>query len=546
MNRIALLALLFAASTADARKKRGSDVVVAKVPSIEEVVREEGFEPTLSQSDIYRPGSVLVPNSRGGHDKVVADCVGVTPEVSVMSQSSIATSLSAGVSARLTAVRGEVAAGVEKRLSFVDPEQRTIPLAELRASEDCTAGLENAARFTDLSEAILVYDVLVAQIQNTVCTKADGRGSVMLLGEAEAAAYSECVQESDAQVPLGFKFVPLSKVFTSSVATSPTTTPALPVPTTGSGGTTGSAFGDVGGIAAQIQQAEELKARLEGELQSCLQAEADMVQQAAKRDWATLGQLRDLATTEAGRKAAETQVKKFVALYEGRAVTCRNDLGERSKTVTPAEVADARLFLSSPTPGAVGKAGIEWVDLGRFSISKTEVTVGQYRKCVEAGACTAPNDKSSDQYCNWGYSGREDHPVNCVDWDQASAFAKWVGGRLPTGDEWTYAATSGGKVWEYPWGDEEATCRRAIMDDGGVGCGQDRTWPVCSKPAGNSTHGVCDLAGNVWEWTQEAEASLRVYRGGGWGSPASSLRGRYRGRRIRSGRGERLGFRLAR
>ncbi len=228
MNRLALLPLLFAASTADARKDRGSNIVVARVPSIDEVVREEGFEPTLSQSDIYRPGSVLVPNSRGGHDKVVADCVGVEPEVSYMSQSSIATSLSAGVSARLTAVRGQVAAGVEKRLSFVDPEQRTIPLAQITATEACEAGLENASRFADLSQAILVYDVLVAQIQNTVCIKADASGSVMLLGEAEAAAYSECVQESDAQVPLGFKGVPLTQVLTlAAPARAPVQAPVI-------------------------------------------------------------------------------------------------------------------------------------------------------------------------------------------------------------------------------------------------------------------------------------------------------------------------------
>ena len=134
-----------------------------------------------------------------------------------------------------------------------------------------------------------------------------------------------------------------------------------------------------------------------------------------------------------------------------------------------------------------------------------------------------------------------------MDWNQASTFAKWAGGRLPTGEEWTYAATSGGKSWDYPWGDETATCSRAVMDHGGDGCGQDRTWPVCSKPAGNSTHGVCDLAGNVWEWTQETEgASYRVYRGGSWSITASSLRASSRGRFDPTYRFSDLGFRLAR
>jgi len=191
--------------------------------------------------------------------------------------------------------------------------------------------------------------------------------------------------------------------------------------------------------------------------------------------------------------------------------------------------------------------GIEWVSLGAFEISKTEVTVAQYRACVDAGACTAPNDKSVKKSCNWGHSGRDNHPVNCVDWNQATTFARWAGGRLPTGEEWTYAATSGGQSWEYPWGNEPATCDRAIMDVGGDGCGQDRTWPVCSKPAGNSTQGVCDLAGNVWEWTDERVGdSERVYRGGSWFYAAPILRASSRGRGVPSFRFLGLGFRLAR
>ena len=206
---------------------------------------------------------------------------------------------------------------------------------------------------------------------------------------------------------------------------------------------------------------------------------------------------------------------------------------------------------SPPAPASRssrGKAGIEWVSLGAFEISKTEVTVAQYRACVDAGACTKPETGS---YFNWGVSGRDHHPINGVDWKQATTFARWAGGRLPTGDEWTYAATSGGKSWDYPWGDETATCSRAVMDGrvrgGREGCGQDRTWPVCSKPAGNSTHGVCDLAGNVWEWTQETKgASNRVSRGGGWSRPASGLRASDRRGSDPSFRNVNLGFRLAR
>ncbi|MEC8425801.1 MAG: hypothetical protein VX000_18580, partial [Myxococcota bacterium] len=130
----------------------------------------------------------------------------------VMSQSSIAATLAGGVSARLGVARGVASAGVEKRLSFVDPEQRTISLAKLRPTQECSEGVQTAATFEDLSNAIVLHDVLVAVIKNTVCARADASGGVVALGEAEAAVFAECVQESDGQVPLGYKAVPLRKL----------------------------------------------------------------------------------------------------------------------------------------------------------------------------------------------------------------------------------------------------------------------------------------------------------------------------------------------
>jgi sulfatase modifying factor 1 len=569
MRNYAMLSLLLVSAPASAGRKTVEQPVVQKVPSIEEVVAKEGFVPTPSQSETYRPGVVLVPNAQGGHDEVHPDCIGVAPTIKIMAQSSIATSLSAGVSARLSAVRGQVAGGIEKRLSFVDPEQRTIPFSALNPTDDCAAGLKTAARFTDLSQAVLVYDVLVAQIKNTVCTKADASGSVMMLAEAEAEAYSECIQESDAQVPLGFKFVPLSQVFTSAVATSPAPAPARPG--TPAAATASVDFGTSGGLGIDAQLKEQECDRVAAEKGAAARAarlsnaERD-ARAKASAAWRSLqGDLEkctQLQQAQRGRcvQAAEQWLSQARAMpvsipagVEPIDTACglkQPAFAADSRTVIADEVAAAEAMLArleAPDGAAPGKAGIEWVDLGRFSISKTEVTVGQYRTCVEAGACTAPDDKSSSKYCNWGYSGREDHPVNCVDWNQASAFAKWAGGRLPTGEEWTYAATSGRKSWEYPWGDEEATCSRAIMDDGGDGCGQGRTWPVCSKPAGNSTQGVCDLAGNVWEWTDEREGAFgRVRRGGGWNDAASSLRASNRNRFDPSARYNNLGFRLAR
>ena len=165
--------------------------------------------------------------------------------------------------------------------------------------------------------------------------------------------------------------------------------------------------------------------------------------------------------------------------------------------------------------------GLEWVYSKRAKLyfAKTETTVSQYRACVEARACGKENHytKSDRDRCNWGHADRDDHPMNCLNWHGATQFCAWVGGRLPTEDEW-YAEASNGGSRKYPWGDTEVTCNRAIWGHGinTDGCGKDSTWPVCSKTAGNSVSGTCDMSGNVWEWTSTQESSGRVLRCGSW------------------------------
>jgi antitoxin component YwqK of YwqJK toxin-antitoxin module len=161
------------------------------------------------------------------------------------------------------------------------------------------------------------------------------------------------------------------------------------------------------------------------------------------------------------------------------------------------------------------------VSVSPFYLSRTEVTVEQYRKCVDARACIAPRTGS---VCNWGLSGRAAHPVNCVSWDQADAFAKWAKARLPTQEEWEYAARSGGKTQDYPWGNAPATCAFAVLHEKDDGCGQNRTWRACSKERGVSQQGICDLAGNVSEWVSTKKKKYRVFRGGSWNSVARQLR----------------------
>ena len=169
------------------------------------------------------------------------------------------------------------------------------------------------------------------------------------------------------------------------------------------------------------------------------------------------------------------------------------------------------------------------VYLDAYYIDRTEVTVSAYRKC---SSCEAP--KRGD-LCNWGRKGREQHPVNCVDWTQAKAYCESMGKRLPTEAEWERAAR-GDPKHIYPWGNERPSAARAVY---GKSYDHD-TVEVCSK--GEAGHGLCDMAGNVWEWVADCykpyersdkvttnplvqcSSGGRVLRGGSFGYAASWLR----------------------
>jgi len=237
-----------------------------------------------------------------------------------------------------------------------------------------------------------------------------------------------------------------------------------------------------------------------------------------------------------------------------------------------------------------------------FWMDETEVTVEAFSSCVRAGACQAEKDVSWDRIseedrslwslaCNWGKKDREQHPINCVDWYQATAFCAWAGKRLPTEVEWEFAARGGPKKLRHPWGDRAPDASLAN------GCGaecvawfaaqkkqreplhdQDDGWPT-TAPAGRfpalgtpTPFGLKDMVGNVWEWTssppgddysgpraalarldcknvahiQCQATAKRSNRGSGWSDTrAAGLRGSQRGSDVASDRTSTLGFRCA-
>lgn len=123
-------------------------------------------------------------------------------------------------------------------------------------------------------------------------------------------------------------------------------------------------------------------------------------------------------------------------------------------------------------------------------------------------------------------SGTEKLPVVGVSWYEASAYARWVGKRLPTDAEWVKAGAwpvaSGGAVAQrrFPWGDEMDRCRCNLG-----GCGTNQLANVEAYPNGANISGIHQLIGNCWEWTTAAYgtapggsvdpvAPLRAIRGG--------------------------------
>jgi len=145
------------------------------------------------------------------------------------------------------------------------------------------------------------------------------------------------------------------------------------------------------------------------------------------------------------------------------------------------------------------------VNISAFQMSKTLVTVEQYAECVSARQCLPPDVRKLPA-CNWGRSGREKDPVNCVNWRQAKDYARFAGARLPSEAEWEYAATSGGRNQKYPWGNALPTPDVVVMKRGSKA-----TMPVCSRPLGNTAQGLCDMTGNLRQWVEDS--FVDSYRG---------------------------------
>jgi sulfatase modifying factor 1 len=221
--------------------------------------------------------------------------------------------------------------------------------------------------------------------------------------------------------------------------------------------------------------------------------------------------------------------------------------------------------------------------LSSFRLDRYEVTVGRFRRFVEAGMGTQAHPPAagagahaaianSGWDASWNASlvantaalvagidcgaplhtwtdapaGNEDQPVNCLDWFEAMAFCIWDGGYLPTEAEWNYAAAGGAEQRAYPWS-SPASSLTVDSTHASYACTSPCTLGdigvVGAKPAGDGAWGQADLGGNVWEWVLDWTANYatpcddcanlvpssgRVFRGGSFFDASSYLRAGWR------------------
>ena len=168
------------------------------------------------------------------------------------------------------------------------------------------------------------------------------------------------------------------------------------------------------------------------------------------------------------------------------------------------------------------------VFLSAYAMDLYEVTVRAYALFLKKSGRTPP--------LFWDTVDLPEHaerPVIGVDWDDADAYCRWAGKRLPTEAEWEHAAR-GSDERRYPWGNETPIPELANYAIGARFSYSQTLMPVGHYDKGRSPYGMYDMAGNVWEWVQDwygtnyyemseahnprgpAEGQFKVVRGGSW------------------------------
>ncbi|OQY54656.1 MAG: hypothetical protein DRR08_22100 [Candidatus Parabeggiatoa sp. nov. 2] len=235
---------------------------------------------------------------------------------------------------------------------------------------------------------------------------------------------------------------------------------------------------------------------------------------------------------------------------------------------------------------------VHWVSVNKFALGKYEITKGEFRRFVKATGYKTDAEKGDGCYtykegswgkvkdANWrnlGFSQSNIHPVACISWHDATAYAQWLSQqtgkkyRLPTEAQWEYAARAGTTTSRY-WGNNpDDACRYANVYDKTSKNKITLPWTphncsdgyVYTSPVGRfkpNAFGLFDMIGNLWEWTCSEyqdkytgteqrcvkNAGRFAVRGASWGITARWARSANRSRGAPASRGDDGGGRLAR
>jgi sulfatase modifying factor 1 len=289
----------------------------------------------------------------------------------------------------------------------------------------------------------------------------------------------------------------------------------------------------------------------------------------------TLLRLKGICETELSQPEARDTILSWLKLASQTHPERVKMLALLAKSQAPAEAsADWALVPAGEFEmGAEGGAATSdegpkhKVYLDAFYIEKYEVSNADYAVFVKATG-RRPPENDDPKYSLWrGTSlldGVAELPVINVSWDDAAAYCKWIGGRLPTEAEWEKAARgTDGRV--YPWGNDPVTGNRTNYSIENVTFweGPATLAKVNQYDFGRSPYGVYEMAGNVWEWVQDwydegyykggvtrnpkgpSEGKERVVRGGGWQSNSETVRSANRNKHAPTDRRIYIGIRCA-